>query len=270
MAELTRPDGASIYYEVHGGGDPVLCVGGWGSFCHGATGGLPFGLLERHQVVIMDYRGLGQSTDNYDSPATMSLYADDAIAVLDTLGLTNVHLLGMVGLGACICQDIALRRPELARSLVNTGAWCKPETLLIEQLNLFVDVHRAAGWAIFQRLVCAMSFEPGYFNKNAKRLIGPEGPWRELIGRQEAHQRFVDASVIYDRYDDLKSVRTPALIFHAPLDMVTSPRVTGPIEEALPHATGITMENAAHVIAGKEMRTLFSSHLFAFYDGLSA
>ncbi len=52
MPEIVRPDGARIHYEVHGEGDPVICLGGWGSFCHGETGSLPFGLLDRYQVAI--------------------------------------------------------------------------------------------------------------------------------------------------------------------------------------------------------------------------
>ncbi|MBL8646318.1 MAG: alpha/beta hydrolase, partial [Sphingosinicella sp.] len=96
MPELKRPDGAVIHYEIVGEGDPVLCLGGWGTFCHGNGGGLPFGLADHYQVILMDYRGIADSTDNPETPISMRVYADDAIAVLDALGLKNVHLLGMV------------------------------------------------------------------------------------------------------------------------------------------------------------------------------
>jgi pimeloyl-ACP methyl ester carboxylesterase len=244
----------------------LLCLGGWGSFCHGDTRGLPFGVIENFQVVIIDYRGLGDSTDSADTAPTISMYADDCIAILDTLGLTQVHLLGMVGIGACVCQDIAVRRPDLARSLVNTGAWARADRLLADQLKLFVDVHRDAGWAVFQRLVCALSFEPAFYEANIDRLLGPSGPWHHLIGKIDAHQRFIDASLAYDALDALQTVKAPAMVVHAPLDVVTGPRVTLPIERALPNATGVTLDGAAHVLAGKEMRQRFSDLLLAFYD----
>lgn len=266
MAELIRPDGAHIHYEVHGHGDPVLCMGGWGSFCHGELGNLPFGLLDRHQVVILDYRGIGASTDNPDTPATIGMFAEDAIAILDAERLSGVHLLGMVGIGACIAQEMALRRPDLARSLVNTGAWARVDALLADQLALFLDVHRDAGFLTFQRLVCAMSFEPAYYNANIHRLLGYQGPWHHLHGRVEAHARFIAASLAHDVLDRLGSVETAALIVHAPLDTVTGPRLTGPIEQALGNARGVTIEGAAHVLAGKAMRQAFAEHLFRFYD----
>jgi len=266
MPSIRRPDGATIHYEVHGQGDPVLCLGGWGTFCHGNLRGLPFGLGDRYKVVILDYRGLADSTDNLETPISMGTYAEDAIAVLDELGFGNVHLLGMVGIGACVCQQIAIARPDLTRSLVNTGAWARMDPLLADQLRLFADVHRHAGWETFQRLVCAYSFEPGYYNGNADRLIGPEGPWRELRGRLETHERFIAASLDYDAIDALGSVTAPALVMHAPLDVITGPRTTMPIEAALPNATGFTMEGAAHVLAGKEQRSRFSELLFDFFE----
>ena len=268
MAEIVRPDGAVLYYEVIGEGDPVLCLGGWGTFCHGGSAGVPFGLLDRHQVILMDYRGLGESTDNPASEATMGLYADDAIAILDELGLKNVHLLGMVGIGACICQLIAINRPDLARSLVNTGAWANCDALLAEQLLLFVDIHREAGWAMFQRFVCAYSFDPDFYNANVHRLVGPHGPWRELIGRIETHERFIEASLRHDVLAQLPLVKCPALVLHAGQDTITGPRTTLPIAEALPNVRSVTFEDAAHVLAGKVLRQRFGDLLADFYGSV--
>lgn len=265
MAEVVRPDGARIHYEVHGNGDPVLCLGGWGSFCHGELRGLPFGLVERYRVVIVDYRGLGASTDNIASAATIGLYADDCLAVLDDIGLDRLHLLGMVGIGACVVQEMAIRRPAIARSIVNTGAWGRVDRLLADQLTLFLDVHRAGGFLLFQRLVCAMSFEPDYYDANIHRLLGHDGPWHHIDGRIETHARFIEASLAHDTLDRLGSVTAPAMVLHAPLDLVTGPRVTVPIERALPNARGVTLEGAAHVLAGRAMREAFAGHLYEFY-----
>lgn len=266
MPEITRPDGASIHYETVGEGDLVICLGGWGSFCRGNTGGLPFGLTDRYRVVIMDYRGIGQSTDVIEAPAAMETYAGDAIAILDALGGGPVHLLGMVGIGACVTQCIAIERPDLARSLVNTGAWCKMDDLLAEHLRLFLEVHEGCGWETFQRMVCALSFEESYYLANAHRLIGPEGPWSEIRGRTQTHRRFIEASLLHDVEAQLASVTVPALIQHSPLDIVCGPRTTMPIEAALPNARGMVMEGAAHVMAGKAIRQRFSEVLLGFYD----
>ncbi|MFZ9061808.1 MAG: alpha/beta fold hydrolase, partial [Steroidobacteraceae bacterium] len=102
-----------MYYEVLGAGDPVLVMGGWGTFCHDNHHHLPRGLTERYQVILFDYRGIRDSGDDLSVPSTMALHAADAIALLEHLGTGPVHLVGLVGMGACICHEIAIRRPDL-------------------------------------------------------------------------------------------------------------------------------------------------------------
>jgi hypothetical protein len=48
--------------------------------------------------------------------------------------------------------------------------------------------------------------------------------------------------------------------------VVTGPRLTRPIEDALPNAKGVTFDNAAHVLAGKSLRQRFSDELMEFLD----
>lgn len=261
---LVHLNGHDMYYEVHGTGDPVLAMGGWGTYCHGGLGNLARGLTDRYQVVIFDYRGIGDSTDDPAVPATMALHAGDAIALLDHLRLKNVHLVGLVGIGACVCQEIAMQRPDLARSMLNMGAWARVDDFLRDQLELFRWIHRDAGFLAFQLAVCVLSFTPEYYNAHRDKLLGPEGGWKELNGRYPAHSRLIDACVSYDAVDRLPTVRCPTLVIHAALDQVTSPRTTEIIEKAIPGAEGLYWWDVAHVVAGKEQKIRFCDTLFAW------
>ena len=257
-------NGHEMYYEVLGEGEPVLCMGGWGTFCHENHHHLARGLTDRYQVVIFDYRGIRDSGDDLTVPSTMELHANDAIGLLDHLGLRNVHLIGLVGMGACICQEIAIRRPDLARSMVNMGAWCEVDDFLRDQLEMFRWIHRDAGFFGFQKAVTLLSFTPDYYNANKSKLLGPDGGWKELNGRFEAHSRLIDACVGFESRERLAGVRCPSLIIHAGLDQVTSPRTTIPIEKAIPGAEGLLMEDVAHVVAGKDQKIRFGEALFGF------
>lgn len=251
-----------LYYEVLGQGDPVLCMGGWGTYCHGNQTLLARGLTDRYKVVIFDYRGIGFSTDDPAEPATMALHAQDAVALLDHLELERVHLVGLVGIGACACQEIAITRPDLARSLFNMGAWCEPDPFMTAQLEMLRWIHRDAGFLAFQLAVTLLSFTPEYYAANRARLLGPTGGWKELNGRYDAHSRLIEACVRFDSRDRLKGVSCPSLIIHAGLDQVTGPRLTRPIEQRIPAAEGLLWEDVAHVIAGKEQKIRFADTLF--------
>lgn len=250
-----------MYYEVIGQGEPVLCMGGWGTYCHGNHVNLARGLTDRYQVIIFDYRGICESDDDPATPATMALHAQDAIALLDHLGLKRVHLVGLVGIGACICQEIAIRRPDLARSMLNMGAWCEPDEFLCDQLEMFRWVHRDAGFLAFQLAVTLLSFQPEFYNQNKSRLLGPDGGWKELNGRFPAHSRLIDACVSFNSRARLAEVTCPSLIIHAALDQVTSPRITRTIEAAIPGARGLLWEDVAHVVAGRDQKIRFCNTL---------
>ena len=113
----------------------------------------------------------------------MTLHAADVIALLDHLGWTDVRFVGLVGMGACIAQEVAIARSDLVRSMVNMGAWASVDTFLYDQLTLFAEIHRDAGFWAFQKLVTVMSFLPEYYNANKDKLLGTLG-WLERTKRQ--------------------------------------------------------------------------------------
>ncbi len=254
---IAHINGHDMYYELHGSGDPAICMGGWGTFCHGGHRHLARGLTDRYTVLLIDYRGIGESTDDVTIPASMDLHAQDVIALLDHLGWSRVHFIGLVGIGACISQQVAIERPDLVRSMVNMGAWARCDDFLRDQLELFGTIHRDSGFEVFQRFVTVMSFKPDYYNDNKHKLLGPEGGWKELNGRYPAHARFIEACVDHDVWDQLPQIRCPSLVIHAGQDLVTSPRTTLPIEARIPGADGVLMEDVAHVVAGKEEKIRF-------------
>ena len=257
-------NGHTMYYETHGEGVPVLVQGGWGSFCHGSHHHLPRGLSDSYQAIIIDYRGLFDSDDDLSIESSIDMYAEDAIQLLEHLGHTGgAHLIGLVGMGACISQVMAIKRPDLVRSMMNMGAWSDSEDPLFhEQIALFLDMHRDMGWGAFQRFACMMSFRPDFYNANYQRLLGPDGPWRELNGRLSAHERFIHACLDHYVTDQLANIKCPSLIIHSHMDTVTSPRMTRPIQKGIPNAEGLDLPDFAHVVAGKEQKIQFCDVVF--------
>ena len=261
-------DRHQVFYEVHGGGlgrRTLVAMGGWGTFCHGKSGDVPRSVLADFEVVLLDYRGLGESTDHPDLPATMASYAEDVLAVLDHLEVPSAHLLGMVGMGACVAQELAIRQPDRVRSLVMTGCWAWADPALSDQIESLRTVHREIGFAAFQRLTAAFSFATEFYDANRDRILGERGAWSDLRGRIEAHSRLVDACLAHDVRDRLPTVRCPSLVLHAGRDPITTPAHTRVIEELIPGCRAEYWDDLAHVVAGREQRTRFDALLRGFY-----
>ncbi len=258
----------NMYYEVHGdvSAPKAVCMGGWGTFCHGRISDAPRYLFENYQVLIYDYRGIRDSTEDYSQPASMKLFASDVTGLLDHLGWSNVHIVGMVGMGACIGQQIAYLRPDLARSLVMTGCWAWADPIMVDQLNTMVDVHEKMGWDEFQKLAASYSFNGDFYNANRDRLLGVNGTWPDLNGRLEAQRRLVQACTTYDARAELPLVQTPAVVVNAGRDCITTPRHTGLIAELMPNCQSVDWPEATHVFAGKDMRRKFDELLKGFLE----
>jgi pimeloyl-ACP methyl ester carboxylesterase len=110
MAEV---NGISMYYATYGVAsadhDPVLLI-------HGGLGhadlwaGQVADLMQDRLVIVADSRGHGRSTRNAD-PYGYDLMSSDYLALLDTLGIAKVDLVGWSD-GGIIGLDIAMSHPE--------------------------------------------------------------------------------------------------------------------------------------------------------------
>ena len=111
---IAEANGQQLYYEIHGEGEPLLCVHGLS--CD-TLGWIPQieAFAAEHRTVIFDNRDVGQSSmsePGYD----IADMARDAIALADELELDSFHLLG-VSMGGAIAQEIALQAPGRVRTL---------------------------------------------------------------------------------------------------------------------------------------------------------
>ncbi|MFY9331151.1 MAG: alpha/beta hydrolase [Candidatus Nanopelagicales bacterium] len=261
-------NGHSMYYEVHGtpGAPRAVCMGGWGTFCHGRVKDAPRYLFDNYEVLIYDYRGIRDSTDDLSMTPSVELYASDVVTLLDHLGWTNVHIIGLVGMGACVGQQIAVQRPDLARTLLMTGCWAYADPIMVDQLKTMVDVHEQMGWPEFQKLAASYSFNGDFYNENRDRLLGVDGTWPDLNGRLEAQRRLVHACSTYDAREQLPQVQTPAIVVNAGRDPITTPRHTQLIADLMPNCESVDWPEATHVFAGKKMKKDLDALLANFLE----
>ena len=115
-------DDTRIYYEIHGGGPPVLALapGGMQSSIP-IWGGVSYNAVERlasnYQVIVMDQRNAGQSTAPITGGDGCRDYTADQIALLDHLGVEWVHVAGMC-IGGSFIMGLAEAVPERLASAV--------------------------------------------------------------------------------------------------------------------------------------------------------
>jgi pimeloyl-ACP methyl ester carboxylesterase len=272
-------DGVESYYEVHHRADgrvvdPVLVMGGWGTYTGEDFREVPRDVVSGgsgggRTVLVHDWRGLGRSGDDPDLDPGTRAHARVAAAVADDSGLVTeagvpLHVVGIVGMGACVAQWLAVDRPDLVRSLAIAGGWARADRVFTDQMLTLRDVFLTDGFPAFQRLSALWCFDPDFYLEHADRVLGPDGAWKHLAGRPETMRRLVEATITHDVLDRLGEVAVPTFVLHAGADLLTGPRLTLPIERAVPGATGELWPDLPHVVAGRGAKTRFSRTLDAF------
>jgi 3-oxoadipate enol-lactonase len=109
-------DDVSLYYELTGTGERLLCISGTGGDLRHEPRFTDGPLAENFEVLAYDQRGLGRSSLP-PWPYAMADFADDAAALLDAVSWDDCFVLG-ISFGGMVAQEVAIRHPKRVRRLV--------------------------------------------------------------------------------------------------------------------------------------------------------
>lgn len=110
-------NGAELYYDMHGSGEPILCIHGTGSAGYvWEEAAQKLGAIGR--AIAYDRRGFTRSARR-DSPPLTELreHTDDARALLRALDAEPAVVIGR-SYGGSVALELALEHPESVRALV--------------------------------------------------------------------------------------------------------------------------------------------------------
>ncbi len=105
-----------LYYEIQGGGEPILFVhGGGGSVAGSWPSDYVTGLSRDFRVILADSRGHGRSADGA-GPITYGRLAFDTVRLLDHLGIDRAHIVGH-SMGAITGLHLLVDFPDRIRTV---------------------------------------------------------------------------------------------------------------------------------------------------------
>jgi pimeloyl-ACP methyl ester carboxylesterase len=114
-----KVNSVKLYYATLGKGTPVVVLhGGFGNSDY--MGNQARALATHHKVILVDSRGQGRSALN-GQIISYDLMADDVVALLDTLKISRVDVVGWSD-GGIIGIDMAMRYPDRVRKVFSFGA----------------------------------------------------------------------------------------------------------------------------------------------------
>lgn len=245
--------GIRHYYERSGPetGTPVLLIMGFG-FSGKAWRPQVQAIERHHPVVWFDNRGIGQS-GAVGEPYDIADLADDSAALLDHLGWSDAHVVG-VSMGGMIAQELALRHTARVKSLtliatIAGGTLAKLPTA--RGLRLFARAQTRTGPERIEALTHLL-YPPG--SRAEAGVVQPgfdQPPPRRTIMWQ------LRAIIRHDTRARLAQLAdTPTLVVKPTRDILVRPVHSDRIHRAIPRARLSAYEDAGHAVTTQCARRL--------------
>jgi pimeloyl-ACP methyl ester carboxylesterase len=240
---FTQNEGAQIYWEEQGSGDPLLLIMGLGytsRFWHRTA---PV-LAEHYRVILFDNRGVGLS-DVPDGPYPISLMASDAAAVLDAASIERAHIFG-ISMGGMIAQEFALNYPHRVNDLIlgctafggKNAVRAEPEVvqLIWDRARMTAE---EAFWAMAPYV-----YDP---STPRERIEEDFEIRKQTYPTDKGYLAQVNGIFAWESYDRLPLIVAPTLVLHGLSDRLVPPGNGELISERIAGAKLVMLPRASHM-----------------------
>jgi pimeloyl-ACP methyl ester carboxylesterase len=240
IAEL---NGITLAYREIGSGYPLLMINGFASTMDTWNPPVLATLAAHFRVIIFDNRGTGYSSTS-DEPFSMTLFAMDALALMEALHVTRAHVLGL-SMGASVAQELVLAKPELVNRLIlvaGTPGGDTAERMLQETWETLTD---KSGSVTDQADRMFSLLFPGDW-------LATHDPWQYCpevheITRAECAVRQAGAFAGWSgSYDRLPGIRCPVLVLTGTEDVIIPAKNAGMLAGRIPGARCVRIPGAGH------------------------
>ena len=236
-----------MYYEVNGEGFPLVMIMGLSGSLDWWDPSMIQGLSKNLRTIMFDNRGAGR-TDASDGEYTIRLFADDVAGLMDALGISRAHVLG-ISMGGMIAQELVLNYPEKVEKLVLCSTTCGGERSIQasdETINMMMSAGSASSAEERARGVVPLVFSKEFVDRNPDQIESFLQRILRAPTSPETTLRQLGAIMSFSTFDRLSGVKAPTLVLHGKRDILI-PTENGPIlAKAIPGAKLVLLEKSAH------------------------
>lgn len=264
MGFISTHDGTEIFYKDWGSGRPVVMAHGWPLNSDSWESQQLFLASNGYRAIAHDRRGHGKSTQTWNGNE-MDTYADDLAALMESLDLRNVTLMGFSTGGG-----------EITRYIGRHGTARLAQAVLISAVPPFMlktdDNPGGVPMEIFDglrenslvdraQLYTELASGP-FFGNNKRPGSASEGVQTAFVsqGLASGHRNAYESIAAFSATDfreDLKKFDVPTLIIHGDEDQIVPFEVGGKASsEAIEGALLKVYEGAPHGLADTHKQRL--------------
>jgi pimeloyl-ACP methyl ester carboxylesterase len=264
--QFVQAEGISFAYRRFGprGRIPLLLLNYFAANMDHWDPKITNGLAAEHDVILVDYPGIGRSSGQ--TPSTVAALAKDCAAFCRAIDLTVFDVVGF-SLGGMIAQQLGAELSQVIRRIILLGTAPRGgEGLVFDDLSIdeLDDVSALIIGAFFTPSDASQAAGRAYLERLKIRVDDLDVP----VSKQSASAELValrewGAIPPTDRYAMLSSIRQPTLIVQGNKDVVVMPINGFLMAEHLPNAQLVMYPDASHG-AQSQHADVFLKHVELF------
>jgi 3-oxoadipate enol-lactonase len=246
----TAPIGdLEMYYEVHGEGEPLLLIAGFGADVTEWGTLIPARLAEIRQVILFDNRGCGRTTQP-PGPYSLPQMARDAVGLLDYLHIAKADVIGC-SMGGMIAQYVALDYPRRVNRLILGCAMAGRGNFRLPRLRALLNMTRKSSgdpFSDYWKRSLANNYSREFIIANRELLENHIRARLQYPASKEAKEAQIRAIVYtHNSYARLGTLTAPTLVMAGTRDAFIPPENSSIIAQKIPGAQLRLIPGAGHV-----------------------
>ena len=234
VGNYTVLNGARLYYEVYGQGDPLIILHGNGGNIAAMEHQIEY-FAANYKVIVMDCRGRGKS-DLGSKTLTYELMTEDVVAIMGHLHVSSAHVVGRSD-GGIIALLMGINFPDRAQKIAAFGANISPDAS-----------------ALYPSVVDEQEL------RHAEQMIRAKDTTQNWVLIRELKNLLANQPHIPT--DDLKKIKSPVLVMSSDRDVIREEH-TLLIYRSIPKANLCIFPNETHWIT-RENPALFNATVAKF------
>ncbi len=222
------------------------------------------GLARNHDVILLDYPGIGFSSG--ETPTTIVASAQACVAFCRALEVTRCDVVGY-SLGGMIAQQLGFEYPDQVRRIALLGTGPQGgEGMVFTDLSVddLDDVETLVMKALFAPTPTSQAAGRAYLERLKLRVADRDSPVsKESALTQLTAIREWGVVPSANRFAMLPMIRQPTLVVHGTKDVVVMPINAFLLVEHLPNAQLVMYPDSSHA-AHSQHAELFLKHIQLF------
>jgi 3-oxoadipate enol-lactonase len=236
----------SMYYEIHGQGEPIVFVPGF-SLDHTMWSAVVDKFKDEYQVILFDNRGSGQ-TDTPEGPYTIEQMAKDVTDLCATLHINKAHFVGN-SMGGFIVQTVAHQHPKLVNSCVISNS----STTMQSPFQLYLDAQlellkAAAPISTLIKAACSWIYSYHFFSQPGviEKIIeqGLKNPFPFTLRGYEGQLAALEG---FDSREWVKTIQAPTLVVSGHQDLVFNAAMVKSMADEIANSSYYCFADCGHL-----------------------